>query len=247
MRSLAAAFLASSILAPPLAIGAPTTVTITGSLQSEVGCPGDYQPDCVQSQLVYDAVEDVWQGSLGLPAGAFGYFAAIDGTFDEVWGANASPTTAEIPLVLAEPTVVKLYYDDHTHWLADSWNGAIAVVAGSFQSELGCPGDWDPSCLVSWLQDPDGDGLYRFAAALPGGEYEFKIAHDESWTESYGEGGLPSGANIPLSVAPPGDVVEFRYDLVTHAIGYTVPEPGRPTLLLIGALVLLARAAVSTA
>ena len=46
----------------------------------------------------------------------------------------------------------------------------IAVAPGSFQSELGCPGDWDPGCLRSWLEDPDGDGIYTFeTTALAGG------------------------------------------------------------------------------
>ena len=45
----------------------------------------------------------------------------------------------------------------------------IVTVPGSFQSELGCSGDWDPGCLRSWLQDPDGDGTYTFeTTALAG-------------------------------------------------------------------------------
>ena len=47
----------------------------------------------------------------------------------------------------------------------------IATAPGSFQSELGCPGDWQPDCLRSWLQDPDGDGIYTFSHALdPAGQ-----------------------------------------------------------------------------
>ena len=56
------------------------------------------------------------------------------------------------------------------------------MAPGSFQSELGCSGDWDPSCLRSWLQDPDGDGVYTFTTtALPAGDYEAKVALAESW------------------------------------------------------------------
>jgi len=57
---------------------------------------------------------------------------------------------------------VKFYFDDKTHWITDNQNSVIAVAPGSFQSELGCPGDWDPGCLRSWLQDIDGDGIYTF-------------------------------------------------------------------------------------
>ncbi len=89
----------------------------------------------------------------------------------------------------------------------------IATVPGSFQSELGCPGDWDPGCLRSWLQDPDGDGIYTFTTrALPPASYEAKVAINESWDENYGAGGVPSGANIAFTVpaACHGDVLLLR-------------------------------------
>ena len=75
----------------------------------------------------------------------------------------------------------------------------IATAPGSFQRELGCPGDWEPDCLRSWLQDPDGDGTYTFATtALPAGSYETKVAINESWDENYGAGGVPNGDEHPL-------------------------------------------------
>ena len=42
---------------------APTSVTVAGSLQSELGCPGDWQPECASTFLTYDANDDVWQGT----------------------------------------------------------------------------------------------------------------------------------------------------------------------------------------
>jgi len=77
----------------------------------------------------------------------------------------------------------------------------IATVPGSYQDELGCPGDWQPDCLRSWLQDPDGDGTYSFSTSdIPPGSYEAKVAIDESWTENYGAGGEQNGPNIPFTV-----------------------------------------------
>jgi hypothetical protein len=49
-----------------------------------------------------------------------------------------------IPLNLAGATSVRFYYDNKTHWVTDNQNSIIATVPGNFQSELGCPGDWDP-------------------------------------------------------------------------------------------------------
>ncbi|MRS04619.1 hypothetical protein EG832_15595, partial [bacterium] len=39
----------------------PTSVTIAGSLQSELGCAGDWDPACSQTHLAYDANGDVWE------------------------------------------------------------------------------------------------------------------------------------------------------------------------------------------
>ena len=102
----------------------------------------------------------------------------------------------------------------------------IAVAPGSFQSELGCPGDWDPGCLRSWLQDPDGDGIYTFeTTALPAGSYETKVAIDESWDENYGQGGVPGGANIPFTVPADNLAVKFRYDASSHVLTVNVTSP----------------------
>ena len=113
----------------------------------------------------------------------------------------------------------------------------IASVPGSFQSELGCPGDWQPDCLRSWLQDPDGDGTYAFTTdSLPEGDYEAKVAHDESWDVNYGAGGVADGPNIAFSV-PADDVpVSFSYDPATHVLTISVeagggPEPGDEELV----------------
>ena len=84
----------------------------------------------------------------------------------------------------------------------------IAVAPGSFQSELGCPGDWQPDCLRSWLQDPEGDGIYTFrTSALPAGDYEVKVAIGESWDENYGAGRRARRPEHPVHGARclPGD------------------------------------------
>ena len=172
-------------ITPPAPTG-PTSVTIAGSLQDELGCPGDWQPDCAATHIGFDAEDDVWQGTFSLPAGTFEYKAAIDDSWDENYGANAQFNGANIPLDLAAATDVKFYCDDKSNWVTDNVNSAIATAAGSFQSELGCAGDWDPSCLRSWMQDVDGDGVYMFATdQIPAGSYEFKVARDEDWAESY--------------------------------------------------------------
>ena len=212
----------------------PTSVTIAGNLQSELGCPGDWQPDCADTHLAYDANDTVWQGVFAVPASSWEYKAALNDAWTENYGAGAVQDGPNIMLNLTADTSVKFFYDHKSHWVTDNVNSVIATVPGSFQSELGCASDWDPSCLRSWLQDPDGDGIYSFTtAAIPAGDYEAKVAHNESWAENYGAGGVQDGPNIPFSVGSNQTIV-FSYDPTTHLLDISVAgglEPGDELLV----------------
>src|SRR5438093_8751776 len=78
----------------------PSSVTIAGSLQSELGCPGDWQPDCASTHLAYDAGDDVWQRTFSLPAGNYEYKAALNNSWDENYGLHAQPNGSNVPLDL---------------------------------------------------------------------------------------------------------------------------------------------------
>lgn len=93
-------------------------------------------------------------------------------------------------------------------------------VPGSFQSEVGCVADWDPACALTALSE-DGD-LYTATFTIPAGDYECKVALDGTWDINYGLGGVPSGDNIPLTVATSGDVT-FTYHPDTHILEIITP------------------------
>ena len=217
---------------------ATSSVAVAGSLQSELGCPGDWQPECAATELSYDAEDDVWQGSFTIPAGSWEYKAALNDSWAENYGKNAVQDGANIQLSSSNQ-IVKFYFDDKSNWITDNVNSLIAVAVGSFQSELGCFGDWDPSCLRSWLQDVDGDGLYTFSALLPIGDYEVKVALNESWDVNYGAGGAVNGANIAFS-SDGSRCTNFSFSSVTKILGIStcgatsVPEPGTLALLGLG-------------
>src|SRR6186997_3340010 len=64
------------------------------------------------------------------------------------------------------------------------------TLVGSLQSELGCPGDWQPECPQTRLQPVAGSpGLFRATFDVPAGAYEYKVALNNSWDENYGAGG----------------------------------------------------------
>lgn len=215
---------AAGLVGPAATAGAePMTVTIAGSFQSELGCSGDWMPECAVTQLAFDAQDDVWQATFALPPGSWEYKAAIDGSWAENYGRGAVRDGPNIPLVLDATVNVKFYYDHKSHWVTDDHGSVIATVPGSFQGELGCAGDWDPACLRSWLQDPEEDGIARFStSSLPPGSYEAKVAIRESWEENYGAGGVRDGANIPFTVLDLGDIVTFTYDQANHVIDIDV-------------------------
>ncbi len=205
----------------------PSSVTIAGSLQSELGCAGDWDPACASTHLAYDAGDDAWQATFTVPAGGWEYKAALNDSWDENYGQNAQPGGDNIPLNLAADTDVKFYYDHKSHWITDNQNSIIAVAPGSFQSEVGCPGDWDAACLRSWLQDVDGDGSFSFTTtAIPPGSYEFKVAINESWNENYGENGAPNGPNIAFTVSAENSTVTFTWDSTSHVPLVQVVAPG---------------------
>ncbi len=97
-----------SVMARPLSTNAlantpdPSSVTIAGSLQSEAGCAGDWDPACAATHLTYDASDDVWQGTFPLPAGSYEYKAALNDSWTENYGLHAAAERGEHPL---EPPV----------------------------------------------------------------------------------------------------------------------------------------------
>ena len=203
----------------------PSAVSVPGSHGTELGCPGDWQPECAQAQLTRDAADGVWKGTFTVPAGTYEYKAALNNSWNENYGAGATPGGANIPYT-STGAPVSFYYDHATHWVTSDAQGPIVTAPGSYTSELGCPGDWMPECMRTWLQDPDGDGVYTFTTtAIPAGEYEVKVTHGLSWAENYGAGGVPNGPNIPFFVTADGDTTTFSYVLATHVLTVTAGTP----------------------
>ncbi|MDV7396246.1 hypothetical protein RZS08_32935, partial [Arthrospira platensis SPKY1] len=70
----------------PASIPPPDTVTIAGTIQPEVGCAGEWNTTCEESQLTYDAANDIWWATFELPAGSYEYKAALNGSWDDNYG-----------------------------------------------------------------------------------------------------------------------------------------------------------------
>src|SRR6476620_4857369 len=101
---------------------------------------------------------------------------------------------------------------------------STVALVGSLQSELGCPGDWQPECPQTRLQPVAGSpGVFRATFVVPAGNYDYKVALNNAWDENYGAGGAPGGANIAITAS--GGSVTFTYDHATHVISDDMPRP----------------------
>ncbi|KRB36732.1 pullulanase-type alpha-1,6-glucosidase [Microbacterium sp. Root180] len=199
-------------------------VSVTGSFNSEVGCPADWQPGCadVQMELVNGTI---WRLHVDdLPAGDYAYKIAVEKSWDENYGAGGSPGGSDIVLN-HDGGEITFYFDPRTKNIWSTADGDEITLPGSLQSELGCPGDWQPECLATMMFDQNGDGVFQYTTDdLPTGSYDVKVAHDLSWDENYGAGGVSNGPNISFS-ASLGKVVTFRYNIETHVLTVTASDP----------------------
>jgi len=116
---------------------------------------------------------------------------------------------------------VKVYADS-----AGLPNVITAAVVGDLQTELGAEADWDPSSPAAEMTFYD-NGLFELIGVLPSGNYEYKIALNDSWTINYGAGNIPDGPNIKLSVPADGTKVIFQFDSVTNEIFDSINNPER--------------------
>ncbi|HQG17711.1 MAG TPA: alpha-amylase family glycosyl hydrolase, partial [Ornithinibacter sp.] len=194
----------------------PGTVAIAGTLNSEMGCPADWEPGCDQAQMSLDGTDKIWKKQgVTLPVGPYAYKAALDRAWTENYGEGGVRDGGNISMETADGTA-SFYYDPTTHWAVSDEEDPIITVPGSFQSELGCGGDWKPECMRPWLQDKDGDGIYAIITTkIPAGTWEFKVAHGLSFDESY------PAANVSVTVPADGASTTFIYNSATHEVTVT--------------------------
>ena len=198
-------------------------VSVPGSFNSEAGCPGDWQPDCANVQM--EKVDGIWRLKLeNLAAGSYMFKIATEKSWDENYGAGGVQGGGDIPLTHAGGEIT-FYFDPRTKNIRTTADGPIVTLAGSFQSELGCAGDWAPSCLAAMMFDRNADGVFQFTTDdLPTGSYAVKVTHGLSWDENYGVGGAPGGGDIAFT-ATAGEIVAFLYDIETHILTVQTSNP----------------------
>ncbi|PRY60312.1 glycosidase [Knoellia remsis] len=102
-------------VAPSAFAATPESVTLAGSLQSELGCSADWQPDCSATELTRVGDSTAYAKTFTVPAGTYEYKVAINGGWDVNYGADGKLDGSNIPLVLEGPARLTFTYDDATH------------------------------------------------------------------------------------------------------------------------------------
>lgn len=203
-----------------------TSVSLFGSLQSELGCDSDNDSACDEAALIYNSDTGYWEGSFTLPAGCYSYRVQESFGCEMFFYGEDGVEWQDIQLYLPTEAEITFIYDRETHLITSTpFSGnpqtpnAVSLV-GSFQNELGCPSDDDFSCEQPALAYNSNSGLWEGKFTLPAGCYSYWVQETVGCnTALYGE----NDYIIQLYVPSEGEV-SFSYDHETHVMSSSPPS-----------------------
>src|SRR3970282_2145617 len=59
-------------------------------------------------------------------------------------------------------------------------------IAGTFQDDLGCSGEWNTDCEDTFMSFDVSSFLWRASWEIPAGSHEYKVALNGAWTDNFG-------------------------------------------------------------
>ena len=197
-----------------VADAATDSVTVAGDLDSEIGCAGDWVPDCAAAHLTKTA-NGLFAGTFSIPAVNQPYqykFATNDSWSNPNFGLHAGSGNVSLPLPAGGSTDVTFVFDPVSNLGSDSINSA--AISGDFQTQLGCAANNDLSCPQSWLYDEDHDGIFNLVTgAISPGDHSVSAAALGSTTAS-----APVSFTVPSTGG--GATTTITFD----------PAAGKPTV-----------------
>ncbi len=184
------------------------TVTLVGSLQTELGHSSDWDPGAAETQMQDDG-NQFYSLTATLPAGSYEYKIAINGSWDENYGAFGVPGGDNIKLDLKEETTITFYYNDDTHGVTDSryytplTEDKRPRLAGNIQPAIHAGDEWSPGTSTAKFYDDNFDNVYTYTTIVPKGKYEYKVVLGNDWGEEY------PGQNEKLNVLEDTEITFF--------------------------------------
>ena len=161
-----------------------TKVSLYGTLQDELGCPFEYDYECDNSGLQFNAESNTWEGSFTLPAGCYTYWVKETVGCNNVsfYGENGVQWGDFIQLYVLSDGEITFSYDPQTHIITSTPYTDISTLNQ-------CPNN------ISVNNAPGSCGAIVnypefVATAYCGGDILF-ITQTE---------GLPSGSYFPVGI-----------------------------------------------
>lgn len=210
--------LVAALLGTAPAAGAePNTVTLVGSLQTELGCASDWDPACPQTELEPTGEPGRWAAEFTLPAGSYEYKVAIDHGWEITWGLNGGPEN--VPLTVAGEVRLLVRYDDAVHRIGitplDLPGEHDSGDAGLVAAPTRAPGTGEQFYFVLTDRFADGDPTNNHGGLKP----EKAISGHDPTDANYYHGGDLAGLE---------DRLDYIAGLGTTAIWITPPMKNVP-------------------
>jgi len=226
----------------------PNKIVIAGTFQDELGCYGDWNPDCDATELTLNSSTGLYTGVFQIPEGNHRYKVTVGGGWDINYGENGLFRGPDIYLCVPSGSEdITFTYDPSTHVVVTTPIASgfspecplLVVLVGSFQDELGCYGDWVPECTNTALIYNSSSGLFEGDFNIPTGCYEYRVVLDTYWLNNFGRDGIHEGPNYSISIPVNPEVNHFTYDPFSHVVSstpYNVPTNEVTKVSLIGNL-----------
>src|SRR4030095_11604460 len=196
----------------------------------------DWDPNCLNTALLFNAITGNFEGDFNIPSGYYEYRVILNGDWaGNNFGNGGVPGGNPYSIYVCEGPV-HFTYDPVTHIVTDNLDAQpnTVVLAGSFQSELGCTRDWLADCDNTRLTYDPNYGAWLGTFDIPAGHWEYKITVNNSWDVNYGLYGTRSGDNITLDLCSPAKVTfTYRHSNCYHSI-YTDVVVNQPKSVVIG-------------
>ncbi|HEY5687426.1 MAG TPA: carbohydrate binding domain-containing protein [Yeosuana sp.] len=208
----------------------PKKIVIAGTFQDELGCYSDWDPNCDYTELSLNSSTGLYTGTFQVAEGNNRYKVTVGGSWDINYGENGLISGPDIFLCLPSgPEEITFTYDPSTNLVSTSPIASgfspdclpLVVLAGSFQDELGCYGDWLADCTNTALTYNSGSGLFEADLNIPSGCYEYRVVLENTWINNFGQEGIHNGSNYILYIPENPEITHFTYDPFSHIVNST--------------------------
>jgi hypothetical protein len=198
-------------------------VSFPGDYQSAAGLGTNWDPGAPAIVAEDGNHDGVWKlNTSTIPAGDYQYKVALNGTWVVNYGLGGVRDGQNITMTQQTSNApLSFYFDSTDKFIVTRPQNDIIVLVGDMLNEIG-GADWAPSNLVGWLKPTENADQFELTLHLPEGNWNYKVALNESWAVNYGAGGIANGANIPLVVPDGGALVRFSYNTGTHVIEHSI-------------------------